>query len=463
MKILIVNPPSNDESINRDMAGGLGYSAGDGVVLAPLDLLNLATTLRNKHNEVLFVDAVAEKIKSIDYFNKLISVKSIEVVIGNLSLPTIDEDIEFFKSLKRKFGKIKIFIKTGINYPQILDNIIRVTKVNGIIFTECDLNIDKYITGEEKQGLVTYIKGKVKIFPVKDVLIENLDSLPIPARELTKINLYKYLLLPGTVTTMQTSRGCPYPCSYYCPYPLVQGSKWRFMTANRVVDEMLVIKKMGINNILFRDATFTLDMVRAKDICKLIIKKKLTINWWCETRINVLDDSLIKLMRQSGCKGINVGVETMSENLIVSQGKPGVTLKDVIRIRNTAKKNGVKLHFLMIVGLPNDNINGLYSTYKYLTKLKPESAGFSVITPYPGTKMFDQAIKEGLVSNFDWKNFKGNVSNMKTIFLTQREIEFGRYLLMITNNLLKRNFIFKNLGLLIINLIFIIWKLIKKE
>ncbi len=462
MKILIVNPPSNDDSINRDMAGGLGYSAGDGVVLAPLDLLNLATTLKKKRNEVVFVDAVAEKIKYISYFNKLISDKSVEVVIGNLSLPTIDEDIEFYKKIRKDSGKIKIFIKTGINYSQILEKIIKDTKVNGIIFTECDINIDKYISGEEKNGLVTIEKGKVKIYPAGEVL-ENLDKLPIPTREITKINLYKYLLLPGTVTTMQTSRGCPYPCSYYCPYPLVQGNKWRFMTAKRVVEEMSVIKKMGINNILFRDATFTLDMNRAKDICKLIINKKLKINWWCETRINVLNEELIKIMKKAGCKGINVGVETMSENLIVSQGKPGVTLNDVIRIRKSAKKYGIKLHFLMIVGLPNDNVGGLYSTYKYLIKLKPESAGFSVITPYPGTKMFDQAIKEGLIGKFDWTKFKGNISNMKTKYLSQNEIEFGRYLLMISNNLLKRNFLFNNLGLFLINTIFVVWMLIKRS
>lgn len=462
MKILIVNPPSIDKNINRDMAGGLGYSAGDGVVLAPLDLLNIATTLK-ENNRIIFVDAVAERIDDINYFLNIIREKSIEAIVGNLSLPTIDEDIDFYKKIKEKNKSLKIIIKTGINYIDILKNVITQTKADKVIFTECDLNIGNYIEGTEKQGSVEIKNGRLKIYPANKPILDNLDKLPIPARELTKIKLYKYLLLPGTVTTMQTSRGCPYPCGYYCPYPLVQGTRWRNMSAQRVVSEMVMIKKLGINNILFRDATFTLDMNRAKDICNLIIRKKLNINWWCETRINVLDENLIKMMKKAGCKGINVGVETMSENLIFSQGKPGVTINDVIRIRKAAKKNGLRLHFLMIVGLPNDDVSGLYDTFKYLVKLKPESAGFSVITPYPGTKMFDQAVEEGLLKNFDWKKFKGNISNMKTKNLSQKEIEFGRWLLMASNNLLKRNYLIKNLGLNIVSIIFMVWKIVKKE
>ena len=143
------------------------------------------------------------------------------------------------------------------------------------------------------------------------------------------------------------------------------------MSARRIVEEMEDIKRRGITNILFRDATFTLGMERTSEMCDLLIKKKLNMVWWCETRINVLSPDLLKLMKRAGCLGINVGVETLNAELILSEGKPGVTLPDVIRLRKEAKKIGMKLHFLMIVGLPNDNLDGLYGSLKYL--LKPHS------------------------------------------------------------------------------------------
>jgi radical SAM superfamily enzyme YgiQ (UPF0313 family) len=461
--ILIVNPPSIDGSVNRDMAGGLGYSAGEGVVLAPIDLLNIAATLRETGWKVFFIDAVAERQFNTAEIIEFINSNKITVVIGNLSLPTIDEDILFYKELKRRFESIKIFAKTGINYPKILTKIIRETKIEAIIFTECDLNIGDYIKETEASGSVLVKNNQVVIRPVSKTVIDDLDRLPIPARDLTKIYLYKYTLLPGTVTTMQTSRGCPYPCGYYCPYPLVQGTRWRRMSTGRVLKEIKIIKKLGIDNILFRDATFTLDMKRAELICQKIIDSKVKVNWWCETRINVLNEKLLLTMKKAGCKGINVGVETLAEKLIVQEGKPGVSLSDVVAIRKLAKKIDLKLHFLMIVGLPNDDVNGLYSTFKYLVKLKPESAGFSIITPYPGTAMFDQAVKDNLIESFDWNEFKGNIANMRTKYLTTKEIRFGRWLLMVANYLLKKPALVRECGLATVNVLFLIWRGLKNR
>jgi radical SAM superfamily enzyme YgiQ (UPF0313 family) len=444
------------------MAGGLGYSAGPGVVLPPLDLLNIVTTLKTKGHHVDFVDAVAEKVGVKKIFKK-IKKNNIEVVIGNLSVPTIDEDIEFYKLLRKKFKKLKILAKTGINFEQILKLVMESTLIDGIIFTEVDLNIEEYIDEKNHNGMAYWSGKKVEISKDVTKRLDNLDVLPIPERQAGKLELYRYGLIPGKITTIQTSRGCPYPCGYYCPYPMVQGKMWRKMSPERVVKEIKSIVKLGINNILFRDATFTLDMPRAEKICQLIVKSKIKINWWCETRINVLNEELLRSMKKSGCKGINVGVETMDEKLILSEGKPGVSLKDVIRIRMAAKKIGIKLHFLMIVGLPNDNVEGLFTTFKYLVKLHPESAGFSLITPYPGTPMFDQAIKEHLIESFNWNDFRGDVSNMRTKYMSRKELELGRFLLMVSEYLIKKGGYIEKFGLSIIKIIFVIWSKIKRK
>lgn len=445
-KILLINPPSRDEAINRDMAGGLGYSAGSGVVLAPLDLLTVATTLRRNGYKIFFKDAIAEKLFDFDWVG-YIKQHKIEILIGSLALPTIDEDVSFYGGLKEVLGeRLKIFIKTGINYPKIIKEIERKTKADGVITWECDLNIADYLLGK----------------PISKEMVENLDLLPIPARDLVESKRYRYTLLPGSVATIQTSRGCPYGCSYYCPYPLVQGKRWRPMSPERVIESLVEIKRLGYESVLFRDATFTLDMNRAMKICELMVRNKTDLKWWCETRINVLSRELLERMKKAGCVGINVGVETMDEDLIKTEGKPGVSVGAVIQIRRWAKELGVKLHFLMIVGLPNDTVGGLYKTFKYLVRLRPESIGFSLITPYPGTEMFEDSLKSGLIENFEWDRFRGDVSNMRTKYMSRKELVLGRRLLMVTSFSMKRLGGFGRAIIWMVDIYFRCWICLKK-
>lgn len=441
MKILLLNPPSKDLGLNRDMAGGLGFSAGKGVVLPPLDLLGMGTTLLNKGHGVAFVDAIAEKTGENDILKMAVNY---DVVIGLLSLPTLDEDCQFYRKLK-SLG-VRVFIKTGINYPNLIEKIKKQSLADEVIFREADLDIEDYLLGK-----------KVNSEPLVD-----LDKLPIPKRELGKIGKYKYVLLPGVVTTMQTSRGCPFPCGYYCPYPLVQGKNWRAMTATRVIREIEEIKKLKINNILFRDATFTLDMKRTEEICRLIIKKKIKIRWWCETRINVLSKDLLEWMKKAGCVGINVGIETMDNELIVTEGKPGVTVDDVIEMRKASKRIGIRLHFLMIMGLPHESVASIKRTFDYLVKLRPETIGVTSITPYPGTKMFEEVKAKGLIESFDWNRFDGVKSNMRTMYLSVAEIELGRKLLMATAFFNKKDAWPRMMGLKIIAIILWGWEWLKK-
>lgn len=460
--ILLINPPSKNKNINRDMAGGLGFSGGNGIVLPPLDLLNVAIRLEKLGNKILFIDAVAENKDNSSEIYKKIKKEKISLLIGLISLPTIDEDIDFYKKIKENFSNIKVVIKTGINYENILKKIFIESRCDLIVFSECDLDIEGYLNGEKVDGTLYKINDKLVFNNIRRI-IKNLDLLPINSRKFLKNDLYKFSLLKGVCTTMQTTRGCPFPCSYYCPYPLVQGKQWRFMSAKRVFREINEIYKLNIRNILFRDATFTLDKKRTVEICRLIIESKLKINWWCETRINVLDEELLIIMKKSGCQGINVGVETLDKNLISNEGKPGVSLDNVIEIRKLAKKIGVKLHFLMIIGLPDDNVESLKNTFEYFVRLKPESAGFTLITPYPGTKMFEDSVKSKLVMNFDWNRFNGITANMKTKYLSLYELKFARFLLQVSSFASKRRNLLSNLLIIQIRLVFKLWEKIKRE
>jgi len=440
--ILVLNTPVKNQAVNRDMAGGLGYKVSASVVLPPIDMLLVAMGLKKQGRSVFLIDGVAERL-DFDQIKRFIEENEIKIVIASLSLPCLTEDIVWFRRLVG-LG-LKVVVKTGISYPEILRRVMKETKVDKIVYGEPELSMEKIM------------KSKKKI--INGGWVADLDDLPIPYRKWLKTDLYGYGLLPGRITTMQISRGCPFKCGFYCPYPLVQGKQWRAMSVGRVIREMKQIKKLKIDNILFRDATFTLDQKRTIELCGAMIKNNFGFNWWCETRANVLNEETLKWMKKAGCRGINLGVETMDENRIYTEGKPGVSLDQIRLIRDKAKKLGIKLHFLMIVGLPDETVEGLHQTFKRLLELRPESVGFSLITPYPGTELFKLLRKEKLLRVFDWNKFDGSNVVARGRFLSVFELRLARWLMMATSWALRKK---SKWTTIIIDLIFRGWLLVKK-
>lgn len=419
MKVLLINSPAKEHPVVRDMAGGLGFDGGNGIVLPPLDLAYMAATLLNRGNEVKIIDSDVENYLRADVYRVIQNYKP-EVIITTVSLPTLYEDCSFLKKI-RQFYSGKIIAKTNITYPPILKEILGKSSVDFCIYGECDINIDKIITGEEKKGMAYLKEGELKV--EENSIIKNLDELPLPARNLLPNEKYQYILLGDEVTTMQTSRGCPFPCSYYCPYPLVQGKKWRARSPQHVLREIEdIVKNHNIKKILFRDATFTLDKERAKQICNLVLEKELKVNWWCETRVDCLDKKLMEKMVQAGCKGMNIGVETGDPEVMQTQAKIGMTLEKLKTIRKMAKELGLQLHFLLMIGLPNETKKSLYETYKLICDLKPETMGVCIVTPYPGTPLYAEAKEKGWIETEDWTRFGGHLPVMHTDNLSSQDL-----------------------------------------
>ncbi|MBU4013909.1 MAG: radical SAM protein [Proteobacteria bacterium] len=419
MKILLINSPAKSQPVVRDMAGGLGFDGGNSVVLPPLELSYMTATLLNKGHEAKIIDSDVEDYKNDDIY-RIIKEYKPEAIIATVSLPTIYNDCSFLQEICH-YSSANVIAKTSISYPPILKEILKKSSADFCIYGECDLNIDKIIGGEERKGTAFLSNGKLEI--VENSIVADLDKLPLPARNLIPNEKYHYILLGDKTTTMQTSRGCPYPCSYYCAYPLVQGKKWRSRSPEHVLREIEdIVNNYQIKKILFRDATFTLNKKRTHKICDLIIQKNLKIEWWCETRVDCLDSKLMQKMRQAGCQGMNIGVETGDPEILETQAKIGMTLEKLNVIRNIAQKLGLRLHFLLMVGLPKETKKTLYETYKLICALKPESIGITIVTPYPGTQLYTEAKEKGWIKTEDWSMFDGHSPIMRTDNLSFQDL-----------------------------------------
>lgn len=462
MKVLLISPPNKEILVARDMAGGLGFDRNETMVLPPLDLAYMASALINKGYKVMIIDAPTENLDLEETYEK-IKEFSPDIIISLLSLPSLEEDSKFLKNIDKYIDnkKVKKIIKTSIVYPQILKEIIIKSDADFLIYGECETIIDEILNGRDKRS-TAYLDNSGNLKIEEKYIIKNLDDLPLPSRILLPNDKYRYPLLgDNKMTTMQTSRGCPFPCAYYCPYPLVQGTKWRARNPENIIEE---IKDIFLNfktqKILFRDATFTLDKERTIKICDLIIENNLNIEWWCETRINCLDFELLKKMKKAGCKGINVGIETGDPEILKSQAKIGVDINKIKNIVDASKKLNINLHFLIMVGLPSETKRSLYKTFKLIKNLKPYSLGVSIITPYPGTPLFKEAQEHGWIQDMNWSKFGGHIPTMKTDNISMAELLKAKKMIGKGYYLNKYPSFFNRIKFNFLNYYFKVWSLI---
>ncbi len=224
--------------------------------------------------------------------------------------------------------------------------------------------------------------------------IKHLDSIPLPARDLL---LNKGSYNSEDMGLIMTSRGCPFKCSY-CATSIWE-RKTRCRSLDNVIEEIkLVIEKYGTKQFTFKDDSFTVNRKRVMEFCERLIKGKININWDCNTRVNLVDEELLRLMKKAGCTGIKVGIETGSERILKLMNK-NITLEQCRKAAKLFRKAGIHWTGYFMMGLPSETKEDVYQTLKFMRELKPDYASFSVYEPFPGTDLFEIGLEKGLVKS----------------------------------------------------------------
>jgi len=235
------------------------------------------------------------------------------------------------------------------------------------------------------------------------VRIDDLDALPFPKRDATPYQSYTSLLakrLP--ITTMITSRGCPYRCTF-CNRPHL-GKKFRPRSPRNVVDEMEECVRMGIKEILVYDDTFTMDRQRAMEICDGIIQRKLDLYWDIRTRVDRVDKELLEKLRDANCQRIHYGVETGTERMLRVIRK-GYTLDQVRQAFRWTREVGITTLAYFMIGLPGETREEIEQTFAVAREIEPDFMLLSILCPYPNTEVFGDAAEKGLVDGDLWREF----------------------------------------------------------
>lgn len=240
-------------------------------------------------------------------------------------------------------------------------------------------------------------------------LISDLDSIPFPAWDLVDINKYAHLGRAGNVKRgrylpLFTSRGCPYRC-YYCHN--LFGKKFRHRSAENVVEEIkLIVETFGITDIEIYDDIFNLDLDRAKSICNMLIELDLGLSLAFPNgvRADQLDRELVTLLAGAGTTNLAVAVETASPVLQKAIGK-NLDLERVKEAITWADEAGIVTNGYFMLGFPGETAEQILKTIAYAETTDLFFASFFIVTPYPGTPLWDQTMSVVDSSSLDFSDY----------------------------------------------------------
>lgn len=219
---------------------------------------------------------------------------------------------------------------------------------------------------------------------------KDLDMFPFPDRTIL-MNVSKYNSEDAGL--IMTSRGCPYGCTY-CSTDTRRVS---YRSVDNVLNEIRHVKKAyGTTQFSFKDDSFTVSRKRVEEFSDKLIKEGLNINWECNTRVNLVTEELLRKMKTAGCNSIKVGIESGSERILKEMDK-GITHDQIRSAARLFKKAGIHWTGYFMMGVPGETAEDVYKTLEFMYEIKPDFASIGVYEPFPGTPMFTEGIRRGLV------------------------------------------------------------------
>jgi len=431
MKVLFVEPPKD-----------IWFVMGE-YLPPPYGIIQLATYLEKKVKDV--------KIEVLDCNAQQVNWKRLESQIESFN-----PDVVASSALAT--CNAYVVARTLETAKMINPNVLTVT--GGQHFTataqeslETYPEIDVIVRGEGEQTLVELVRNanKKSFFPkIKGIsfkhkgkifhnqagpLIENLNDLPYPGYHFVKAIVHKYHFaamagLNAPYALIEGSRGCTHTCTFCTQWRHWLG-RWRVKSPKRIADEMeFCYQNYGSKFIWLTDDNLG-SGERVSEVADEILQRKMAddLMWFVQARCDdiVRNEKSLPKLRKSGLRWVLLGVETPKQSTLESY-KKGITAEDAKKAVALLKENDIAAHTMFIIGDRKDTAQSIASLREFVNELDPDFAIFAILTPFPGTEIFEEAKRNGWIENFSWSHYDMVHAIMPTETLSRKEVQEELYL-----------------------------------
>lgn len=377
----------------------------------PLGLLYLASSIKahSKHS-IKVVDAFCLNLDKPGLIQAIEDERP-DVIGLSTSTHTFLDSMEALEEASRRLPDAKIILG-GYHATFAAEEILRAYPfVDYILKGEAEYSMLELLDCIEKGRDPAGVEGISYLFGGRYVsnepsLVDDLDGLPLPDRGFVSGIDYGYTyhgipLTFGKFTTMSTSRGCPYQCSY-CSCASFSRRKLRYRSAESVVEELQMLYESDYRTVVIVDDNFTHNRSRVEKICDLIKEKRIRMKLYCEGRVNNASLALLKRMKSVGFDVIFFGAESASKHVLDYYDKKAVPEQTVAAVEN-AKRSGMVVITSFILGAPVESEEDMQMTIDLIRRLRPHGVEINILDILIGTKLWDDMRSLGKVGPDDWK------------------------------------------------------------
>lgn len=391
----------DEGNINTRLPESLNKNQG---VLPPLGLAYIAGSLERAGHNVKIIDAIAENLTRNEVEEKIIGFKP-RVVGVTCMTPTIRGALEACR-IAKECGAIVVI--GGVHLEAYPRETLSYDFIDYGIIGEGEESVIELLDAIENSKSVDGIRGLVykknnEIELNLPRIVEKIDEIPFPARHLLPMEKYNSIISLYPMTTMITMRGCPFRCGF-C-FKRETDKMIRVRNYMKVVDEMeYVVKQFKVKEIMFYDDTFTCNKSHVIDICNEILRRGLRVKWETPTRVDVIDDNLLRLMKKAGCKRLRFGVESGDPGILKLMNK-NIDIEMVKKAVRMTQMSGIEVFGYFIIGYANDTPETMQRTINLAKELNCDLVMFTVATPCPKTHLYYLALEKKVVDCDYWREF----------------------------------------------------------
>ncbi|RJQ50666.1 MAG: radical SAM protein [Nitrospiraceae bacterium] len=263
------------------------------------------------------------------------------------------------------------------------------------------------------KGLSFRRNGQIVHNPGRD-LIQNLNDAPVPDFSL----VYKW---DNKVVPVATSRGCPFACRF-CSVIQMFGRQYRHKKIDRILEEIRAAASYKPRHVFFIDDNFAANKKKTKELLRAMIANNIKIQWSAQVRTDIAKDlELVELMAKAGCFSVYIGFESINPKTLALYNK-GQGIEDIENSIRLMKKHSINIHGMFVLGSDTDDIQTIRNTQKFAKKLDIDSIQFMMLTPLPGTPVFEEIKAQGRLLHTDWSRYDAHHAVFEPILMTPFEL-----------------------------------------